>query len=69
MHPCLQAQGFVEGGKVRTIPLEIMVKGDKVPVYEETLEENGRWVLGGSAVQQYRGVLQRGSTAVQGARV
>lgn len=38
----LQSQGFVEDGKVRTIPLEVMVKGDKVPVYEETLEENGR---------------------------
>lgn len=37
------SQGFVEDGKVRTIPLEVMVKGDKVPVYEETLEENGRF--------------------------
>ena len=32
----------MEDGKLRTIPLEVMVKGDKVPVYEETLEENGR---------------------------
>lgn len=40
--PAVQSQGFVEDGKVRTIPLEVMVKGDKVPVYEETLEENGR---------------------------
>lgn len=40
--PAVQSQGFVEDGKLRTIPLEVMVKGDKVPVYEETLEENGR---------------------------
>lgn len=38
----MQSQGFVVDGKVRTIPLEVMVQGDKVPVYEETLEENGR---------------------------
>jgi hypothetical protein len=38
----LQSQGFVQDGKLRTIPLEVMVKGDKVPVYEETLEELGR---------------------------
>lgn len=37
-----QSQGFEVDGKVRTIPLEIMVQGDKEPVYEETLEENGR---------------------------
>ncbi|KAL4856839.1 Peptidyl-prolyl cis-trans isomerase [Chlorella vulgaris] len=37
------SQGFVLDGKLRTIPLEVMVKGDKVPVYEETLEENGRF--------------------------
>lgn len=37
------SQGFVLDGKLRNIPLEIMVKGDKVPVYEETLEENGRF--------------------------
>ncbi|PSC68158.1 Peptidyl-prolyl cis-trans chloroplastic [Micractinium conductrix] len=37
------AQGFVVDGKTRSLPLEIMVKGDKVPVYEETLEENGRF--------------------------
>ena len=43
--PCptlLQSQGFEVDGKVRTIPLEVMVKGDKVPVYEETLEDLGR---------------------------
>ncbi|KAL4447585.1 hypothetical protein ABPG75_004804 [Micractinium tetrahymenae] len=37
------SQGFVVDGKMRTIPLEIMVRGDKEPVYEETLEENGRY--------------------------
>lgn len=30
-------------GKNRTIPFELMVQGDKVPVYEETLEDNGRF--------------------------
>ncbi|KAH7286434.1 hypothetical protein KP509_32G007000 [Ceratopteris richardii] len=39
------AEGFVDPstGKLRTIPLEIMVDGDKQPVYEETLEELGRY--------------------------
>ncbi|EFN59625.1 hypothetical protein CHLNCDRAFT_33486 [Chlorella variabilis] len=37
------SQGFEVDGKVRTIPLEVMVKGDKVPVYEETLEDLGRF--------------------------
>jgi hypothetical protein len=34
------AEGFVDPStdKVRTIPLEIMVQGDKQPVYEATLE-------------------------------
>ena len=36
-------EGYVEGGAVRTIPLEIMVKGDKAPVYGETLEDLGRY--------------------------
>ena len=35
--------GYVENGKVRTIPFEVMVKGDKTPVYEETLEDLGRF--------------------------
>ncbi len=30
-------------GKVRRIPFEVMVRGDKVPVYEETLEDLGRF--------------------------
>jgi len=39
------ATGFVDEatGKNRTIPFELMVQGDKVPVYEETLEDNGRF--------------------------
>lgn len=39
------AEGFVDPstGKTRTIPLEIMVDGDKQPVYEATLEELGRY--------------------------
>jgi hypothetical protein len=34
------ADGFVEPGtgKVRTIPLEIMVEGDQAPIYGATLE-------------------------------
>lgn len=36
-------EGFVENGEVRRIPFEVMVEGDKVPVYEETLEDNGRY--------------------------
>ncbi|KAJ6800562.1 peptidyl-prolyl cis-trans isomerase CYP38, chloroplastic [Iris pallida] len=39
------AEGFIDPSteKVRTIPLEIMVDGDKAPVYGETLEELGRY--------------------------
>jgi cyclophilin family peptidyl-prolyl cis-trans isomerase len=36
-------EGFVENGQVRRIPFEVMVEGDKLPVYEETLEDNGRF--------------------------
>lgn len=41
----VQATGYVEEstGKNRTIPFELMVQKDKVPVYEETLEDNGRF--------------------------
>jgi len=39
----LQAEGFVENGEIRRIPFEVMVEGDKIPVYEETLEDNGRF--------------------------
>ena len=35
--------GFREGDKVRRIPFEVMVKGDKAPFYEETLEDAGRF--------------------------
>ncbi|MEO0375424.1 MAG: peptidylprolyl isomerase, partial [Cyanobacteria bacterium P01_A01_bin.17] len=34
-------QGFVEGGKTRTIPLEVLVEGDAEPIYEFTTEELG----------------------------
>lgn len=39
------AEGFIDPSteKVRTIPLEIMVTGDKTPVYGATLEELGRY--------------------------
>ncbi|CAM6086443.1 unnamed protein product [Calypogeia fissa] len=39
------ADGFVDPstGKLRTIPLEIMVDGDKEPIYGATLEELGRY--------------------------
>ncbi|EIE24466.1 cyclophilin-like protein [Coccomyxa subellipsoidea C-169] len=35
--------GFREGDHVRRIPFEVMVKGDKAPFYEETLEDAGRF--------------------------
>ncbi|XP_024533837.1 peptidyl-prolyl cis-trans isomerase CYP38, chloroplastic [Selaginella moellendorffii] len=43
--PAGPAEGFVDPGtgKVRTIPLEIMVDGDKAPIYGATLEELGRY--------------------------
>ena len=34
--------GYEEGGSLRTIPFEVMVRGEKAPVYEETLEDLGR---------------------------
>eukprot|EP00246_Nothoceros_aenigmaticus_P011008 TRINITY_DN2822_c0_g1_i2.p1 TRINITY_DN2822_c0_g1~~TRINITY_DN2822_c0_g1_i2.p1 ORF type:complete len:220 (-),score=45.56 TRINITY_DN2822_c0_g1_i2:364-1023(-) len=39
------SEGFVDPstGKLRTIPLEIMVNGDPGPIYGETLEELGRY--------------------------
>ncbi|KAG7666671.1 putative Peptidyl-prolyl cis-trans isomerase, chloroplastic [Nannochloris sp. 'desiccata'] len=41
--PSGDAEGFIENGEIRRIPFEVMVEGDKVPVYEETLEDNGRY--------------------------
>ena len=38
-----QDNGFREGDHVRRIPFEVMVKGDAVPFYEETLEDAGRF--------------------------
>ncbi|KAK9828041.1 hypothetical protein WJX81_004327 [Elliptochloris bilobata] len=35
--------GFAVNGQVRRIPFEVMVRGDKAPVYEETLEDLGRF--------------------------
>lgn len=45
MYQRTQADGFVDPStqKVRRIPFEVMVRGDKTPVYEETLEDNGRF--------------------------
>eukprot|EP00908_Phaeocystis_cordata_P010272 Transcript_21119.p1 GENE.Transcript_21119~~Transcript_21119.p1 ORF type:complete len:440 (-),score=200.53 Transcript_21119:143-1366(-) len=40
--------GFVEGGKVRNVPLEVYVKGDKGPIYGTTFDDDGR---GGYAAQ------------------
>jgi len=34
--------GYVEGGKVRKIPLEVMVRGDKDPIYSATFDDDGR---------------------------
>lgn len=39
----LQTDGFIENGKVRKIPFEIKVIGDKAPIYGETLEDLGRF--------------------------
>lgn len=41
----LQQQGYLDPAtkEVRRIPFEIMVQGDKEPVYEENLEDNGRF--------------------------
>ena len=38
-----QDNGFAVNGQVRRIPFEVMVRGDKAPVYEETLEDLGRF--------------------------
>lgn len=35
--------GFVENGVERKVPLEIMVQGDKVPLYGDTLEDVRRF--------------------------
>jgi len=34
--------GYVQGGVVRKIPLEVMVKGDKGPIYGATFDDDGR---------------------------
>ena len=41
-----EAEGFIdpETNKYRAIPLEVLVKGDDLPVYGETLEELGRYL-------------------------
>ena len=45
-----QAVGFVDPRtkETRTIPLEVMVEGDKTPEYGETLEDLGRYASTGS---------------------
>jgi cyclophilin family peptidyl-prolyl cis-trans isomerase len=40
--PGTASGGYEEGGVVRTIPFEVKVRGDALPVYEETLEDLGR---------------------------
>lgn len=39
-----KGDGYVEkdGGNMRTIPLEVFAKGDKMPIYGLTLEDDGR---------------------------
>eukprot|EP00899_Mesostigma_viride_P025430 jgi/Mesvir1/6071/Mv00799-RA.1 len=37
------SEGFEVNGKVRTIPLEVRVERDKAPIYEDSLEELGRF--------------------------
>jgi len=34
--------GFAEDGKVRNVPLEVFVKGDKAPIYSSTFDDDGR---------------------------
>ena len=43
--PSGPSEGFIDpsSGEVRRIPFEVMVEGDKSPVYEETLEDLGRF--------------------------
>jgi len=43
--PSGPSEGFIDPstGEVRRIPFEVMVQGDKSPVYEETLEDLGRF--------------------------
>ena len=43
---CAQDNGFREGDHVRRIPFEVMVRGDKQPFYEETLEVRAAERLG-----------------------
>lgn len=40
------AEGFIDPktNEYRAIPIEVLVKGDELPVYEETLEELGRYL-------------------------
>jgi cyclophilin family peptidyl-prolyl cis-trans isomerase len=40
--PGTPSGGYEEGGRPRTIPFEVMVRGEKAPVYEDTLEDLGR---------------------------
>ena len=40
---CWQTDGFIQNGKVRKIPFEMKVVGDKAPIYGETLEDLGRF--------------------------
>ena len=41
-----EADGFIdpENGEYRAIPMEVLVQGDELPVYGETLEELGRYL-------------------------
>ncbi len=43
--PLLQDEGYRDPntGEIRRVPFEIMVEGDKVPIYEETLEDVRRF--------------------------
>ena len=41
-----EADGFIdpETNEYRAIPIEVLVKGDELPVYEDTLEDLGRYL-------------------------
>ena len=34
--------GYVQDGKIRNVPLEVYVKGDKEPIYSATFDDDGR---------------------------
>ena len=46
-------------GKLRTVPLEIMLRGDKLPLYGETMEEAGRFRHASGPIPVFSPVFRR----------